>query len=578
MNSQRFYTTEIFLAKKSIDAREWQALFRELIRLGGPFSKWQIMITIINHRIRFFLQTPYSLPATLNKMGAFLFKATASLFTPPAQLKLCPFFHHGNLINLIDYGAIRNYGNLQYVMIDFLALSYENFYTKTQFYFSKNGGFDLYRSFTQMPGELLSLDFAVSKSYTYKSAPKYTETNKVLEYLHNDPKFAVLAIDAFPYLTGQHFLRLSDYDFDKHSLLLGSSGSGKSKFLSSLITNLYRDQELRANYKVVVIDPHAALKDDVGGLGQIIDFLEPTRSIDLFSDTAGDINASTELLLELLKTLLAEQYNSKLERVLRHAVYLLLANHALNFFNLRKLLNDLEYRNNLTRKPAEELPFSVVSFFLADFNELRTKSYAESIAPIVAFLDEMEMVPVFNQTSFTRNLANTVGQNFLTLFSLDRAKLGTKVTRTIAGLVMEQLLIFAESAKRLEHIIFIVDEVAVIENPILARLLSEARKYNVSLFLVGQFFNQFSGDLQNSIFANVINYYLFRFSRLEATLLAEGIDFKVPTDDTRERKIKFLSELDNRECIARISMNGKLFPAFKASTLDFSPVVGGCNG
>ena len=36
-------------------------------------------------------------------------------------------------------------------------------------------------------------------------------------------------------------------------------------------------------------------------------------------------------------------------------------------------------------------------------------------------------------------------------------------------------------------------------------------------------------------------------------------------------KLKLLTELKNRECIARISNNGVLLPAFKARTMDFIP-------
>ena len=575
MNVKKYYTAELFPTKKSTTVAEWQTLFRELMKLGGPFSRWQIIVAIINHHIRFYIQTPYILPVTLNNLGSFLLGPASLPLAPSARSKFRPFTRHGNLISLIDYASVHSYGNLRYATIDFRTLSHENFYAKTRLYFLKNNRFDLYQSFTQLPQELLALDFAASKSYTYKSPPKYTDTSKILEFLHHDPHLAILSIDAFPYLTNQHFLRLSDYDFAEHSLVLGSSGSGKSKFLSSFIANLYQDSGLRAKYKVVVIDPHAALAEDIGALGQVVNFLDASSSIDLFSNAGNDVNASTELLLDLFKTLLADQYNPKLERVLRHSIYLLLAARTLNFPNLRKLLTDLECRNLLIKKLTPSLPFSIIDFFLSDFNDLRTKSYSEAISPIIAFLDEMEMIPVFSQINFTSNLAGAISQNFLTLFSLDRTKLGTKVTRTISGLVMEQLLTFAEKSNRPEHIIFIVDEVAVIENPILARLLSEARKYNLSLFLVGQFFNQFSSGLQNSIFANVVDYYLFRLSRLEATLLADNLGLKIPADNTKECKIKLLSELNNRECVARISMRGKLFPAFKASTLNFTPLLGG---
>ena len=373
-------------------------------------------------------------------------------------------------------------------------------------------------------------------------------------------------------MQGDFYLNQNNYNFDKHSVIFGSSGSGKSKFISLLINNIYRNNDLRTKYKVVVIDPHAALENDIGGVSKVIDFKSKFDSMDLFINKKEDVVASTELLLELLKSLIADQYNSKLERVLRHSIHVLLTNETFNFSSLRKLLLDLDYRNSLLKELKYELPVSVIDFFLSDFNELKTKSYGEAISPIIGFIDEMEMIPVFNGQNNVSNLKDTINDNFLTLFSLDRTKLGDKVTKTISGLIMQQLLTIIQSRDINEHIIFIVDEISVVENPIISRFLSEARKYNLSLILAGQYFEQISDDLKNAIFANVINYYIFRVSKLDANILVENFNMKIPLDDSKENKIKLLTGLNNRECIVRINSNGSLLPAFKAYNLDYHSI------
>ena len=98
---------------------------------------------------------------------------------------------------------------------------------------------------------------------------------------------------------------------------------------------------------------------------------------------------------------------------------------------------------------------------------------------------------------------------------------------------MQQLFTIVREKEIDEHIIFVIDEVATIENSILSRLLSEARKYNLSLVLIGQYFNQISDNLRNSIFANVINYYIFRVSKLDANILVDSLNMKIPLDDTK---------------------------------------------
>ncbi len=353
---------------------------------------------------------------------------------------------------------------------------------------------------------------------------------------------------------------------------MGSSGCGKSKFICSMINNIKKNKNINQKYKVVVIDPHASLENDIGGIGKVIDFKTKMDSINLFMNDSDDIISNTELLLELIKSLIEDQYNSKLERVLRHSIYILLTNSSFNFENLRKVILDLEYRNNLIKEEKNNLPTSILDFFLSDFNELKTKSYSEAISPIISFIDEMEMVPTFNNEQNKIDLKETINNNFLTLFSLDRTKLGDKVIKTISGLIMQQLLNIIGKNELKEHIIFIIDEVSILQNPILERYLSESRKYNLSLILAGQYFNQLKEELKNSIFANVSNYYIFRVSKLDANVLVDNFNMKIPLDDTRERKIKLLTELNNRELIVRIDKNGIILPAFKATTLDFNSI------
>ncbi len=422
------------------------------------------------------------------------------------------------------------------------------------------------------PTTILTLTLKKNTRFFYKNIPKYLDIEKILHLLQSETVSSILKIDTFPYLQGNFYLKQNEYNFNRHSLILGSSGAGKSKFISLFIHNLYKNMEFRNQYKIVLIDPHATLENDIGGIGKVVDFKTDSTSINLFNNNQKDIISSTELLLDLFKSLIADQYNSKLERVLRHSIHILLSTNNFQFHTLRKLLLDTEYRTLLLKQEVRNLPISVTDFFLSDFNDLKTKSYAEAISPIISFIDEMEMIPVFNKEKIDFSLKNTIQKNFLTIFSLDKTKLGGKSIRTISGLIMQQVLTLIQSHSFQEHIIFIIDEVAIVENPILARFLSEARKYNLSLILASQYFNQISENLKDAIFTNVINYYLFRVSRTDANLLTKHIPMKIPLNDIEEEKIKMLTELNNRECIVRLSSDNRLLPAFKAKTLDFKNI------
>ena len=537
-----YFVYEIFLTKKHITKEEWREIIKIISSYNGFFKKWKIIVINDKNNIKYYIKTKCSLPITINKIDSILLKKIDNISYSKSNKNYLSIKNiDDNLIDMINYYEIKNKGFLECIEIT-LRKSFNNKINfKINCYVNKNNIIKKYRLLFTLPSNILSIDFNNNKRYFYKSAPKYLEINKMMHLLNTDLNSSILKVDTFPYLQGNFYLNQNYYNFDKHSIIIGSSGSGKSKFVSLLISNINKNISQKLKYKIVVIDPHAALEDNIGGISKVIDFKNKIDSIDLFMNKGKDVVYSTELLLELFASLIKEQYNSKLERVLRHSIYLLLINESFNFNNLRKLILDLEYRNSLIKKFKYNLPISVIDFFLSDFNELKTKSYGEAISPIIAFIDEMQMLPVFNEENNNNNLKDIIKNNFLTLFSLDKTKLGDKITKTISGLIMQQLFTIVREKEIDEHIIFVIDEVATIENSILSRLLSEARKYNLSLVLIGQYFNQISDNLRNSIFANVINYYIFRVSKLDANILVDSLNMKIPLDDTKERKIKLLT-------------------------------------
>lgn len=564
---------EIYLTKKCISNDEWIKLIHTISIYNGILRKWKIIVTNDKNKLRYFVKTNCNLPTTINNLDSFLFKVSCDINCPKETFPL--FFLpkiDNSIIDLINYNKIKNKGNLEYLEIKFFNIFNHKIKAKIKFYLRKNSIIKKYIVIFALPSTILAIDFEKNKQYFYKTCPKYLDISKTIDLFDFHKNNSLLSVDTFPYLQGEFYLNQNSFCFDKHTIVMGASGCGKSKFISSFIYNIYQDENLRNLYRVVVIDPHASLKNDIGGIGKVLDFSTRQNSTYLFANNKNDVVSSTELLLDLFKILIAEQYNSKLERVLRHSVYLLLTYEAFNFENLKKVLLDLEYRNALIKQLKHTLPISIIDFFLTDFNDLKTKSYGEAISPIISFIDEMEMVPIFNSQNKCNNLKEIIDDNFLTLFSLDRTVFGDKVTKTVSGLIMQLLFTIMQKQKINKHIIFIIDEVATIENPILSKYLAESRKYNLSLILAGQYFNQISSQLQKAIFANTINYFIFRVSKLDANVLVDNFNMKIPLDDSRERKIKLLTELNNRECIVRLEANNTLFPAFKGKTLEYKSI------
>lgn len=494
----------------------------------------------------------------------------SSGFKTRTNLRSFSYYHDtDNILDVVER-IKRCHAEFFQLEINFRSFS-KTFSSSIYLYMIRDGRLELCRLLRINHATLLSIDFSQYKSYDYKKSPKYLKITKSLKLLSQTKDQALFQVDTFPYDTKPQFFHHSAYDFAKHSLVLGGSGSGKSKFLMSLIDKIYRASP--KEYKIIVIDPHDALKADCGDVSErsVIDFQTTAGSIDLFQTNADDINVGVELMLTLFQALIGHNYNSQLERVLRYASFLLMTAQSFSFLHLRKLLTNVEYRNQIINEQKEHVPTSVTRFFLADFDELRTHDYNDAIAPIVAFVDEMQMVPVFDQEFHSHDLATTVQENFLSVFSLSRPRLGNKVTQTIAGLLMQQIFLFAQKNLIDQHLIVVIDEVAIVENPILSRFLSELRKYKTSVILAGQYFSQFSPDLRSAIFANTSNYYIFRVSKDDSELLVHNLNIKLASDDSIENRQAVLTELKAQECFVQVSQNGETLPGLKAKTTDFNP-------
>src|SRR5690606_37944972 len=144
---------------------------------------------------------------------------------------------------------------------------------------------------------------------------------KSLNILKSENDNAVFSINTFPYFNKDYYLSLGSYDFDKHSLIVGASGSGKSKFIEIFIDKMSK-MGLHQNYRVIVIDPHASMAEDMGHIPVSININFKNDSSDLFP-SSNDVTAATELSAILFKSLMADQFNAKVERVLRFSLYVL---------------------------------------------------------------------------------------------------------------------------------------------------------------------------------------------------------------------------------------------------------------
>ena len=582
--TKQTYIFEIYCLEDTLEAKHWQTLYKAFItHLGMLGGKFTIIFAGQENIIRFFIKTNKDISTLSNSIDGFILRpvpkeAVELPMGAHKEFGLFQFVAGGNILDLKEKQQIKKGRNLQFASISVRSLSYENAIVGCDLYFELPGKqwSVAHKTLTSFPAQLLAIDFANNTSYLKKSVPKYLNIEKSMHVLSSDNVNAVFEVDAFPYFSKPYYLNLTNYEFYKHSFIVGASGSGKSKLISLFVDRLHATA-LAQQYRVIIIDPHAALADDFSHLQdkKVINFGD--ESTELFGGNATDISAATELTGTLFKSLLGDNANSKADRLLRFSLYVLLTAQAMSLGNLKRFLTETDTRNQLLEHVQGYIPDNISHFFGADFNDMRTKYYNETISPIVSLVDEMQLQPALVSEG-ELSLSKTIQDNFLTVFSLNKVSMGDKVVKTVAGLLIQQIFLLAQARAFGQQVILIIDEVSVVQNPAMAAILAEARKFNLTVILTQQYFGQIEKDLRDAIFANTYNYYVFKVSEEDARALEGNLTIELPKElvekenakgiKEQDTRVKLMTSLHPRECLVRVLANGQVVPAVKARTLD----------
>ncbi len=585
------YCFEFYLLKEAVTQQDWQRLYNIFSQYVGVLAEFQLIVKIEENTIRYFILSKKDIGSLSNNIEVGVLRPVkqSSIGLPPDtglfKERLVIIKPGQTLIDLKEKYNVKKAKDLQFVTFNVRRINAEKSITKGKLYFKNSAGswYVNKRLMPTFPSNLLAIDFSTNTRYLRKKITKYLDIQKSMHIMQTENVGAIFEVDTFPYLPKNYFLTLPSYDFDKHSFIIGASGSGKSKLITLIVDKLANSAGLKQNYRVIVIDPHASLEHDLAGIqdSMVIDFKGHDQETELFAGAGTDIQAATELTGTLFKSLLSDQHNPKLERVLRFSLYVLMTAQTMSLDNLKRFITDVEYRNKLLDHVKGYVPVNIAHFFGTDFNEIRTKYYNEGISPIVSLVDEMQMQPsLAGNGENATSMAQIINSNFLTVFSLNKVSMGEKVVKTVAGLLIQQIFLLAQAKAFNQKVLLIIDEVSVVQNPALSSILAEARKFNLSVILTQQYFGQIEKDLQDAIFTNVFNYYVFKVSEEDARALEGNLTIELPKEILEAEKAKglkqsdvrvqMLTSLHPREVFLRLSSEGKLLPCVKARTLDIT--------
>ncbi len=372
-------------------------------------------------------------------------------------------------------------------------------------------------------------------------------------------------------------VHMSAEDRIRHMYTIGQTGTGKTNFLKNMII-----QDIQRGDGACMIDPHGADIDDV--LQRVpaerfddVIYFEPgyTRramSLNMLEYDRNIPEQKTFVVNELFSIFqklyahIPESMGPMFEQYFRNATMLLLEDpdEQSSLLDISKVLSNKrfrEYKLSKSRNP-------IVNQF---WREIATKaggeSQLENIVPYITskfdvFTSNDIMRPIIAQQRSSFNFRDVMDNRKILLVNLSKGKLGD-INSHLLGLILVGKILMAalsrEVSKDLPPFYLYIDEFQNVTTDSINTILSEARKYKLSLNVFHQFIAQLDNGIRDSIFGNVGSIVSFRVGYEDAEFLSSQFEPEFTT--------KNIMNLKNFNAIGKILVNG-----YPSKPFNFTPL------
>jgi type IV secretory pathway TraG/TraD family ATPase VirD4 len=232
-------------------------------------------------------------------------------------------------------------------------------------------------------------------------------------------------------------------------------------------------------------------------------------------------------LISVFKKIWSEFWGPRMEHILRHSLLTLLDLPGSTLLDLQRLLTDNEFRKELLHHVTQE---AVRKFWVAEFEKYSAWLKSEATAPILnkigQFLTSLPLRNIIGQRNNTFDLRTLMDDGKILIVNLSKGKIGEDSCSLLGAILVTEIQLAAlsradiEEEKRRPFYLY-VDEVHNFLTTSVADMLSESRKYALSVSAATQHSSQLDEKVQSAILGNVGTLIAFRIGVEDAELLAE---------------------------------------------------------
>lgn len=317
-----------------------------------------------------------------------------------------------------------------------------------------------------------------------------------------------------------------------HLYCIGKTGTGKSTLLFNLLV-----QDIYAGRGICLIDPHGDLAEE------LMDCIPSWRTDDVVYFNPADLEYPIGFnllqnvhpddrhrvasgLLRCFKAIWHESWGSRLEYILYAALAALLDCENASILGLPRLLADPRYRRWVIGQIKDPV---VRSFWVDEYERYDERFRREAIAPIQNKVGKLLMSPplrnILGQVKRKIDPRFMMDHGRLFIANLSKGSLGHDKASLLGSFLVTSFELAAMSrvdmpeSKRPDFHLYI-DEFHNFTTESFASILSEARKYHLSLTLSHQYLSQVQENIHDAIFGNAGTIVSFRVGENDAKILA----------------------------------------------------------
>ncbi|MBP7119352.1 DUF87 domain-containing protein [Candidatus Woesebacteria bacterium] len=369
---------------------------------------------------------------------------------------------------------------------------------------------------------------------------------------------------------------LKTVDRFRHIWVVGKTGTGKS----TLIANMVID-DIKKGRGVGVIDPHGELCETVlnyipsNRINDTVYFNPADREYPMIINPLEVANKEeAELvvsgIVSVFNKIFGFSWGPRLEYILRNTLLSLAAIPDTTLANVISALTNQAYRNWMIdqMKASGTTDQVLVNFWENEFNKMQDKQREEAISPILNKVGQFVTSPlirrIIGQPKSSIKIDDVMNGEKIMLANLSQGKLGEDNAALIGAMLITKFQLAA--MRRVEipeperkNFFLYVDEFQNFATPSFMKILSEARKYRLSLMLANQYMAQIPEEVQKSILGNAGSLISFTVGADDAGIIHKEFAGVFAEND--------LVNLANRQVATRLMVDGHATRPFLAHTL-----------